>query len=221
MAVLIQKQRSTEGGPQQVYLPSQTPINGSGVPLFNNGLFYVQYGPSAAYGTSTTETSILNNSATTAVGFYTQGSAAAYPNSTLTLQAGMLSLGTVIYGRVTGVISNTSTPNLTVRWTLDTAGTSTVVYTIATTGAVASTTTLSGSYFASNFQLVVTSTGTTGTIMADMDCWQGSTANSIVAPASVTVNTGLPYTLDCLATWGTSSSSNTLTVEYAYIGVRG
>ena len=220
MPVLIQNKRGTEGGPQIVYLPSQMPINGSGVPLFNNGLFYVQYGSSVAYADATAETSILNNTASTAVGFYTQGSAAAYPASTLLLGQGMLSLGTTIYGRVCGVISNTSTPDLTIRWVLDNVP-GTPTYTIATTGNVATTTTLSGSYFMSDFEMVVTATGTSGAILGWLNCWQGIAVNTLSAPAATTVDTTQPYTIDCLATWGTKSSSNTLTVNYAWIGVRG
>lgn len=203
-----------------IALPSQYPINGDGPPLFNNGLFYVQYGATTAYANATAETSVLANTAAKTVGFYTQGSAAAYPASTLLLPAGLLNVGTIIYGGIRGVVSTTSTPNLTLRWVLD-AVAGTVTYVIATTGATATGSGLSGVTLTCDFEFIVTAVGTSGTIESMMNTWTGTTFFASVAPASVTVDTTKAYTLDCLATWGTQSSSNTLTMQYAYCGVRG
>ena len=221
MAVLTQPIRSTEGGPNQVYLPSQNPVNGAGVPLFHGGQFYVQYGASTAIANSTVETSLLNNSSTTVVGFFTQGSAAAYPGSTLTLNAGMLSLGTIFQGKVVGIISNTGTPTATVRLVLKNPSTGSVVYTVNTSGAVTTVSTLSNSTFEALFEWIVTATGSSGSVTGRMSVLENATRNSNIAPAAVTVDTTQPYNIDVLFTWGTASASNTVTAKYASFGVLG
>lgn len=217
MAVLANFNRG-QGLPSQVYLPSQTPVNGPGPSLFWNGAFYVQYGASAALANSTTETSLLNNTASTTVGFYTQGSAAAYPASTLALQKGMLNTGTCFRILATGIISNTGTPTLRVRVVLKNSAGS-IAYTLSDTGAVATTSGLASALFQFSGEWCVTSIGTSGTVL----CWgterQGAAFNNTDAPSSVTVDTTQPYTLDLLGTWGTASAANTLTVQNVMIGV--
>jgi len=220
MAVLVRYLKALAGLPPTVLLPSQTPVNGEGPALFANGAFYVQYGASSALAASTTETSILSNTSSTTVGFYTQGSAAAYPASTLGIQQGLLSLGTNFMATVTGIISNTSTPTLRLRWVLrNSAGT--VVYSLVDTGAVTTTSTLSSSFLQFQAQWCVTATGTSGSVLGWGTVLQKAAVNNTVAPTSVAVDTTQVYTLDCLATWGTSSASNTLTAQNVFAEVTG
>jgi len=221
MAVKVQTIRATEGGPQLVVLPSQTPVNGFGPPLFNGGLFYAQYGASAAVANSTAEATLLSNTSSTAVTFYTQNSGATYLASTLALNAGLLGIGTILYGRVVTSASTTGTPNLTIKVNLNNATTGTSTYTLATTAATATGSGLSSANVSVDFECVVVSTGTSGSMISTIKEIETATIKANPAANLVTVDTTQPYTLDVTATWSAASASNTITTQYAWIGIRG
>lgn len=217
MAVLTHLKSSVSQLGRRIFNPSN-PMDDRY--LFEGGLFYVQYGASTAYGTTATEGSILNNTSTTVVTGYPQGQGN-YPTSTLYIPPNGLTIGTVLQGQVTGIITNTGTPNLTLRIVLD-AVAGTVTYALATTGAVATPSSLSNSLMSIQWEGVVTATGISGSITSSMLVFLGTTTFAAVAPASaVTVDTTKGYYIDALATWGTSSSSNTLTTEFARFGILG
>jgi hypothetical protein len=208
----------------------QSTINS--VSLFPTGQFYVQYGASTAIATSTVETSLLNNTSTTVSNFGTN-----FPNDTSTLtlvgsqnplnSVGTLTLGTYFRGRVIASVNNTSTPTLRIRTVLkNSAGT--IVYTLADSGAQTMTAITSGPRTLEyTFESIVSSVGTTGTMVSwcqytyDTNVTVRQSVGGTGVVASQTVDTTATYTLDILATWGTSSSSNTITTLLAHVGVVG
>jgi len=129
----------------------------------------------------------------------------------LTLPAGFLTIGKTLHIRVMGVISNTGTPNMTVKLKLG----STV---IASTGAVATITGLSNSIFIADFYLTCRTTGVTGTVFGQGTTQLGNNP-PIGAPATaaITVDTTGTLAVGVTVQWGTSSASNTVTGSLAIV----
>lgn len=188
----------------------------NGFNLSVHGDVFQQYGATAALHTSTTETTLLNISTTgQAQGF----SGNQYiPLTTLpVIPANSLALGTLIRGRIVGTIANTGTPDARVRVVLkNSAGT--IVYALADSTAVAMTN-VSTSDFEVNFDCMVKALGTSGSIASRVN-YRYATTTVYSTVAAVTVDTTAQYFLDVMFTWGTSSASNTVTAQWAVIGVQ-
>jgi hypothetical protein len=188
-------------------------LNGFNMSL--QGDIFQMYGAATAIATSTTETSLLNITATgQAQGF--SGNPYLGLTTLPVIPANSLALGTLIRGKVVGTIANTSTPNAQVRVVLkNSAGA--VVYALADSTAVAMTN-VSTSDFEVNFDCMVKTLGTSGSIYSRVN-YRYATTTVYTAGAAVTVDTTAQYYLDVMFTWGTSSSSNTVTAQWAVIGV--
>ncbi len=187
-----------------------------GFKVLHTGDLYQQYGATAAIASTTTETSYLNPASTAQY----QGISGnvLVPATTLpffppnSLTVGMLFIGTVV-----GTIANIGTPTLRSRLVLKNAA-GTIIYTLADTTATAMTTT-SAVDFEVDFDCMVKVTGSSGSIASRISHRYGGTAVTPVI-ASVTVDTTAGYYLDVLQTWGASSASNTVTIQWAAIEAR-
>ncbi len=187
------------------------------------GPMYIQYAASAAYNTSVTETSILNNTVTTAQGTLSipqQGLAYGPLNSIA------LAPGTVIRVKLVGTIGNTATPTLRIRTGLiNQAGT---VTTIADTTVLTMATITGVGYFEYTAEIVVgaysasvgSMIGTSQLRYTTVAAPAQSAAMSFLQAAQIATSsfdTTQTYALDVKATWGTSSASNTITTGYAIV----
>jgi hypothetical protein len=188
----------------------------SGVPMIITGAQYLQYGPTAALATSTTETSLLNNTATTAFGTPSWGTAGLTNDWNLPNLAGA---GSMYRFKAGGIIANTSTPNLTIRLTVtNAAGT---VSTLSTTGALATVAiTGTANWFIEAMIICTAYSATVGSFltMGRFDYGQTTLLTTGLNLPSTTLgslDTTSYFALDAKATWGTSSSSNTMTCQWA------
>lgn len=123
-----------------------------------------------------------------------------------------------------GVLSTTSTPNLTLGVTANTTqGTYNGSGILATTGAVAMQSAVSNVAWDLELLITCVAAGATGTFLAfgRLNIATGTTAVQSIRCSSsaanpntaVTLSTQSAYYLEVFATWGTSSASNTLTVD--------
>ena len=173
-----------------------------------------QYISGAAIANSTTETSLY-----TIAKFVPSMAGSVYtsPSTLVTIPANYLSLGLLYTGKIVGSIANTGTPNLRTRVVLrNSAGT--VTYTISDTTATAMTT-VSTVDFEVNFDMMVASVGTTGSVVGRIS-HRYATTTVYAAPAAVTVDTTAQYTIDVLLTWGAASASNTVTPFWSVMEIR-
>lgn len=170
--------------------------NMSWVGLLNAGQ-YNQENAGTAYASSTSATDI-------SAGGNTAGQA-------LLLPASYLVLGTQLRVTANGIVSNTSTPNLTLGvYYGGVAGTA-----LTSTGAVATASSLSTNQWKLEALIRVVSVGTsgsmytTGTVVGPYAGTQFMPANG-TSPLVSSLNTGTANILTIGATWGTNSASNTI-----------
>jgi len=185
-----------------------------GFRILQTGDFFQQCGATTAIASTTTETSYLNVASTAQYQGITGNSLV--PATTLPFFPGS-SLTKCLYlnGQIVGTIANTGTPTLRTRVVLkNSAGT--IVYTLADTTATAMTT-VSTSDFEINFDCLVSSAGSAGSIISRVSHRYATTTVFALATA-VTVDTTAGYYLDVLQTWGASSASNTVTIQWARMG---
>jgi hypothetical protein len=195
-----------------------------GLKLFPRGLFYIQYGATAAINTSTTATSVFTNTAAKTVNY-----APVNPDllSSLIIPANGLGIGTIIRGKVVGQIkNNTSTPNLT----FDVGMTVGTTYTaLMTTGAVAMISTATAAYVELGWEYIITSLATPTAATVYGKCyWQVVSAagvplmfDGVPGQSFGTFNSLVANTIDAQVTWGTSHANNEIIPKYAYIEVVG
>ena len=199
--------------------------------LFNRGAFYIQQAAGPTLASSTTETSLLTGTTGNTLASPTSGTYmtfgvpgtgnADYPGSTLVLTGqtgfsnGLLKQGTMIAWRFFGTIANTSTPNLTIKVGLvnQTTGAFTA---LAATAATAMSNVSTCLWELTGSLMVVADSATAGEIYAACKFAYGVTGTAIVSPLGDTssFDTTQSYALDIRATWGTSSASNTMTLNY-------
>jgi hypothetical protein len=121
-----------------------------------------------------------------------------------------------------GVLSTTSTPNLTFELLANTTqGTRNSSGIVATTGAVAQASSVTNVYWDLEVYLSCASTGGSGTVLAigSANVQTATTATQKMRMSSSTANpntaltlsTQSAYYLELFATWGTNSASNTIT----------
>src|SRR5512144_2304049 len=155
----------------------------------------------AAYGNATAETTIVGTKK--APGYVGAPTAGTLPAAYLNV------VGRTTAFRTIGIIANTGTPNLTLTFKLGTTA-------IITTG-VQATATITGTLpfeFSGTFFTVTT--GATGTLLGHGAFRYYTTAPvavtwSAYTAAAVTVDLTGTLAVDVTATWGTQSSSNTMT----------
>lgn len=128
-----------------------------------------------------------------------------------TLAAGYFSsIGKALHVRLMGVISNTSTPTLTVKMKLGT--------TIqAATAAVTTPSGLSDNIFVADFWLTCITTGASGTIRTQGTIQLGAAVAGAPSTAAVTNDTTGALVINVTGQWGTSSASNTLSVTNVFV----
>lgn len=136
-----------------------------------------------------------------------------------------------LFVKAYGVLSTTSTPNLTVGVTANTTeGTYNSSAILATTGVVAQASSVTNVAWDLEVLITCVTTGASGTFLADgriniqtaTTAVQGIRCSSSSANpnTAVTVSTQSAYYIEMFATWGTNSASNTLTVyNYAVFGI--
>lgn len=188
------------------------------------GVLFQQYKAGTALASSVVETSLWT---LTAVSPQIVGNAAQVATvSTVPIPVfppNWLTLGTQLRGRLYGTIANTGTPTIQVRVVLkNSAGT--VVYALADTTAITMSTITGTTELFVEFDSIVSAVGTSGSITSRAGISYGTTATTASvflrqAAAAVTVDTTQSYSLDVMATWGTSSASNTLNIAVATIEV--
>lgn len=187
----------------------------AGVPGIISSVQYIQYAPSTAIATSTTETSLINNSATTAFGSLAIGATGLTNNWNLPNVAGA---GALYRLKMGGIMTNTSTPNLTIRLTAtNAAGT---VTTLTTTGALATVAITGTANWLLEATIAVTAySATVGSFatMGRFDYGQTTlltTGLNLPWTSAGSLDTTSYFIFDAKATWGTSSSSNSITTEW-------
>lgn len=172
-----------------------------------------QYAAGTAIASTTVETSLY-----TVAKFAPMMAGGAYviPSTLVTIPQNFLSIGMLYRGKIVGTIANTSTPNLQTRLVLrNVAGT--ITYVLSDTTAVAMSN-VSSSDFEVNWDFMVAAVGTSGSLVGRINHRYATTLVTAVG-AAVTVDTTQQYTIDCLLTWGTSSSSNTATVLWSMMEI--
>jgi hypothetical protein len=209
-----------------VAVPSTNPIYPSsteglifkskaGTPFLISGSQYIQYGAGTAYGTSTTETSLFTGN-TSSFGTLT------FPATGLTNDWNLPNVagaGAMYRLKAGGIMTTTGTPTLLIRLTMtNTAGT---VSELSTTGALALVAiTGTANWFVDATIIVTAYSATAGSFrtLGRFDYGQTTlltTGLNIPSTSLGTLDTTNPFTLDLKATWGTSSASNTMTLQYA------
>jgi hypothetical protein len=183
-----------------------------------SGLIYSQFGATASLASSVAATSLFNETAATS-------------NGSRLLPAGILALGrdlptqnsagTMIEGHLWGYISTNGTPNLTITAGLTTnAG---VYAPMTTTGVLATVSTAAILNLDIYFSLWCSVYGlvATGIIQAEgfYRYFPTTTTNAIrLMPwTSNAIDTTVGYTIDCVATWGTSDAANLISIRGATI----
>jgi hypothetical protein len=158
---------------------------------------YGNGGPGAAYNTSTTLTDVS-------------------PASQYTTAPNSLYVGTVLSLHAFGSFSNTATPTLLLGFYY--GGVAGIA--LAATSAITTTTGATNWPFEIRWKGIVRSTGTSGTIMGKGEVWIPTSLTAgawrpipETALATVAIDTTAAKTLTLGAQWGTSSASNTLTVQ--------
>lgn len=187
-----------------------------GVPMIIPGVQFLQYAPTTAIASSTAETSLLNTASTASFG------SPSFPATGLTNDWNLPNLagaGAVYRFKAGGIMTNTSTPNLTIRLTVtNAAGT---VSTLSTTGALATVAITGTANWLLEAMIIVTAyNATTGSFltMGRFDYGQTTLLTTGLNLPSTTlgsVDTTSYFSLDAKATWGTSSSSNSITTQWA------
>lgn len=190
-----------------------------GVSLFPHGPIYQQYLSSAAVANTVTETTILDPTLSKVVtyrnpttggvgdGFYAEG-------SSLTIPANSLKPGTRFQGVIKGTIANTGTPTLRTRAGFVKGGSTFVP--LADTTAIAMTTT-GTTDFEVQFDLVVRTIGTAGSVVGSIYHKYGATIVTGTTALVSSVDTTVDNVIDCRITWGAASASNTETTFTAIV----
>jgi hypothetical protein len=191
----------------------------NGMPLFLNGAIYHQYGASTALASSTTETSLFAG----ATAFFGTRTVNAGGLSTGWTWPNIAGVGSMLKLRMGGIMTDTTTPNLTVRLTVtNTAGT---VSTLTTTGALALVAiTGTANWFLEANIMVTAYSATVGSFLTTGRFDYGQTTlltTGLNLPSTTlgSLDTTNPFTFDCLATWGTSSASNSITTQFATLDI--
>lgn len=132
---------------------------------------------------------------------------------TLTLPADSLEVGKTVRIVVRGFLSNTGTPNLTIRAKL--GGTE-----VVGTGAIVTASGVSNVGFVATFDITLRTTGGSGTVVAAgaFEYNNGTIVNA-VKTTTTTIDTTGSLAIDVTAEWGTSSASNTITCQIATIEI--
>ena len=188
----------------------------AGVPQIISGVQFVQYAPSTAIASSTTETSLLNTASTASFGAPSWAATGLTNNWNLPNLAGA---GAVYRFKAGGIMTNTATPNLTIRLTVtNAAGT---VSTLSTTGALATVAITGTANWLLEAMIIVTAyNATTGSFltMGRFDYGQTTLLTTGLNLPSTTLgslDTTSYFALDAKATWGTNSASNSITTQWA------
>lgn len=201
--------------------PANTTVisNGSGWSLttlppttvWGDGLSRLVTTPYQVYVSSTISNTTLVSTFTALVGGTAVGST--------TIPAAWVAAGRSIRVTVKGRYSNTSNPNWT--WALKMSTT-----TILTTNAVASPVTQTGQWFSAVGLMTISTAGASGTMNATYEINVGSgtigslpntISYSTTTAAAVPVDLTSQLTINPVFTWGTASTSNTITVINAMI----
>lgn len=127
-----------------------------------------------------------------------------------TILANVTKIGGRIKATVSGIISNTATPTLTLKLKLG----STVVL---STGAITTPSGLSNSLLLLKIDATFRTVGGSGTIIGQGFAILNGTIFPLTLTATVTIDTTANQEIDVTAQWGTASASNTLTVTNAEI----
>ena len=174
----------------------------------------------SAYSTSTTATSI------------SPATGAGYCPANFWLPSYGISKSLLV--KAYGVLSTTSTPNLTLGITANTTqGTYNGSGILATTGTVAQSSGVTNIPWQLEVVISNVTTGSSGTFLADgmviffnaattATAWGGARCSSSAANpnTAATLSTQSAYYIELFATWGTNSSSNTITCySYAVLGL--
>jgi len=193
----------------------------AGSPYVISGSKYIQYGPTAALASSTTETSLFNNTSTTAFGSLTFAATELANGWNFPNVAGA---GSVIRLKMGGIIGNTSTPDLTIKLTMtNTAGTVTTLSSTTNLAMVAITGTANWALEAmirvSAYSATVGQFLTSGEFTYDQTTLLSTGWKIPYTATAANLDTTSAFTLGATATWGTSSASNTLTAQWATVEV--
>jgi len=164
-----------------------------------SGVIFTQTGDQTI-GNTTTETTLINGGV-----------------GTLTLPANFLIVGKAIRVRIRGIISNTGTPNFTVKAKLG----STV---IATSGLVTMSKNITDKYFDCEVLLTCRTTGASGTVIGTGKFEHDATGNQaetygIITTSAVTVATTASQAINITFEWGTADVANTLTTQVGVVEI--
>lgn len=129
----------------------------------------------------------------------------------LSLTANTLQVGETIRLVAHGYLSDTGTPNLTVKATLGGSE-------VCSTGAVALNTSVSNAGWRATIDITVRTTGASGTVVASgYFQYDDGTVHEMVKTSTTTVDTTGALALDLTVQWGTANASNTITSQIATV----
>jgi len=214
----------------------------NGMNAFFGGALYLQYGSTTALANSTTETTLFNNTPNN-IAAYVFGQNLGQPNdiSSLTIVGNPNGIGSSLSGWIPGTmyriklygsIGNTGTPTLRIRTVLRNSNSNAIVYTISDSTALTMSTITGTGDFQYECDVMAVSIGsnaagtfTLGSVKtrALLDYAISTVSRGFLSTPWTTtaIDTTQPYYFDVLATWGTASSSNTITTQVGLMRAEG
>lgn len=200
---------------------SSTTINKQNFFIYNHE-FKLDYIDSTYVNSFTSDSKIINNIFTptaskTIASSVAETSLFGTGLGSLTIPANFLIVGRSLRVKLFGYFGTTGTPTLNIKALLGGS-------TVCSTGAIATSGTISNRYWEAEIVLTCRTIGVSGTVIGQGlftydNSTQAGKAVGLVATATTTVNTTGTLALDVTATWGASSASNTITCTNATVEV--
>ncbi len=210
--VLLKHQGSTATGYARFLLAGEVDAQmypGNSIVLWYNGTDWKEFTRSAIVNanqlvwTKTASTTVANTTAETTLLDTGVGSK--------TLTASFFRVGRTLFFEVVGYYSNTVTPTIQFKFKLGSV-------VVLDTGAITTPVGVTNQQFRFKGQMTCRTTGATGTIFAQGEVEIGGLAIPIlpvVNTAATTIDTTGTLVSDVMVTWGTASTSNTITATNA------
>jgi len=198
---------------EQSSTPS-TPASGQGrLYAFNDGSLRFVNDAGTTFDVTTINTGLLmsQTSDVTVANTVSETTIISADQGSLTLAANTLQAGEVIRITARGYLSDTGTPNLTIKATLGGSE-------VCSTGAAALNTSVSNVGWRAVIDITVRTTGASGTVVASgFFEYDDGTVHDMTKTSTTTVDTTGTLALDITAEWGTADASNTITSQIATV----
>lgn len=197
-----------------------------GLNVFSSGQIFLQYGAGTAIASTVTETSLVSTATSlTSTSPVAAGFGPFFPadNSSVRVPANGHTLGTIWRQKIVGLMTNTGTPTLRIRaGFVNDAST----FTVASDSTAVTMSTITGTMdFEVEVEYIIRSLTGSNNVACRQNIWYNTAIGTRVAITTATSTSTVDLTVnqnfDVRLTWGTSSASNSATVQYGYLGFVG